>query len=120
MIEEKYSEEGFFMICAKCDNGGRSKKLCPVSFGLAVGVVSFFAVLIWSLWTMTHGLPPMMIALHVPVPTLSGGFEHALLALFKGFLFGFFVALLYDLFACCFARKKADGSCECGSSPSKR
>lgn len=91
----------------KCENGGKAKALCPVSFGLAIGIVSFFAVLMWSLWAMHYGMPAMMVAMHIPTPTLQGGFVHALLALIKGFLFGFFVALLYDVFACCcFARKE--------------
>ncbi len=104
-------------MMGKCEDGGGSKKLCPVSFGLAVGLVSFFAVLIWSLWTISYGMPPMMEALHMPTPTIGGGFVHALLALFKGFIFGFFVALFYDLFACCFARKCGDKS---GSSSNKK
>jgi hypothetical protein len=108
-------------MCSKCDKDGRSKKLCPLSFGLAVGIVSFFAVLIWTFWVMSYGLPPLMVAMHIPTPTLSGGFVHALLALIKGFLFGFFVALLYDLISCCFACKKSDGKCECENvSPEKK
>lgn len=91
------------MICPKCDSNGSSKKICPVSFGLAVGIVSFFAVLIWTLWIMNYGMPSMMVAMHMPEPTMAKGFEHALLALLKGFLFGFFVALIYDLISCCFA-----------------
>ena len=110
------------MMCNKCGYGRRPGKLCPLSFGLAVGIVSFFAVLIWTLWVMSYGMPPMMAALHIAAPTLSGGFVHALLALVKGFLFGFFVALFYDLIACCFASwcKKSDESCECESSPVKK
>jgi len=100
------------MMYSKCNNDGSSKKICPLSFGLAVGIVSFFAVLIWTLWVMNYGMPPMMVALHLPEPTLAKGFEHALLALIKGFLFGFFVALFYDLISCCFACCK--NSCKSG------
>lgn len=108
------------MWCSKCDKGGKAKKLCPVSFGLAVGVVSFFAILFWSLWAMHYGMPPMMAAMHMPMPTLAGAFGHALLALIKGFVFGFFVALFYDVFACCFACRKADEKCECGAAPPEK
>src|SRR5258708_938994 len=97
---------------SNCEKGGKIAKLCPLSFGLAVGGVSFLAVLIWTLWIMTYGMPPMMIAMHMPVPTLSMGFVHALLALLKGFLFGFFVALFYDLIACCFSCRGSKGNCE--------
>lgn len=100
------------MMLSKYDKGGNGKKLCPLSFGLAVGIVSFFAVLIWTVWTMYYGMPPMMVAMHIPAPTLNGGFVHALVALFKGFLFGFFVALFYDLISCCLACKKSDEKCE--------
>src|SRR5690348_12071641 len=108
------------MMCPKCGKWGGcggAKKLCPVSFGLALGIVSFFAVLLWTLWVINYGMPPMMVAMHLPVPTMGKGFEHALLVLIKGFLFGFFVALVYDLFACCFARccRKSGESCECGA-----
>jgi len=89
--------------CSKDDMAG---KLCPVSFGLAVGVVSFFAVMVWTVWVMYYGLPPVMAAMHIPVPTLSRGFVHALLALMKGFAFGFFVALLNDVFSCCLAGRR--------------
>jgi chromate transport protein ChrA len=95
------------MWCCKGDDkGGKAKMLCPVSLGLAIGIVGFFAVLIWNLWVMHYGMPSVMVAMHVPMPTLRGGFEHALLVLLKGFLFGFFVALLYDFFASCCAGKK--------------
>src|SRR5277367_1451101 len=99
------------MGCNKCGKGGKAKKLCPVSFGLAVGVVSFFAVFFWSLWVMRYGMPPMMIEMHLPAPSLQSGFVHALLALLKGFLFGFFVALFYDIFACCIACCRKDEKC---------
>lgn len=100
------------MMNNDCNKGGKAAKLCPVSFGLAVGLVSFFAVLIWTAWVMTYGMPPMMVDMHVPAPTLHSGFVHALLALLKGFLFGFFVALFYDLIHCCFACFRSDGKCD--------
>lgn len=101
----------------KCD-GGKAKKICPVSFGLAVGVVSFFAVFFATLWAMHYGLTPMQTAMHFPDPTLQGGLVDALLALIKGFVFGFFVALFYDIFACCMACcRKSDEKCACCNTP---
>lgn len=94
------------MWCAKYGDNGKSMKLCPVSFGLAIGVVSFFAVLIWTIWVINYGMPAAMMAMHVPALTLGKGFVHALAALVKGFLFGFFVAIFYDLIACCIWHKK--------------
>lgn len=100
------------MWCKKCDSSSCSvMKLCPFSFGLSVAVVSFFAVLLWSLWVLTYGMSPEMVAMNMPTPTMGMAFVHALLGLVKGFIFGFFVALFYDCFACCFAHKKS-GSME--------
>jgi hypothetical protein len=106
---------------SKCGSGGKCvAKLCPFSLGLAIGIVSFLAVLIWSLWVMNYGMPPMMAALHMPEPTLGSGFSHALLALIKGFVFGFFVALIYDCCVCC-SSKKCDENCQCEcGSPNKK
>lgn len=96
------------MLGNKSDKTCNSARLCPISFGLAIGVASFFAVLIWMLYIMSYGLPQTtMIAMHMPMPTLSMGFIHALFALVKGFVFGFVVALLYNAFSCC-CRKKCE------------
>jgi hypothetical protein len=99
------------MSCGKC----RSGKLCPVSFGLALGIVAGLAVFIESLWVMYYGMPPMMVQLHLPVPTLEGATMHALKTLLKGFVFGFFIALFYDLISCCCKKcrwcKKSDEVC---------
>lgn len=104
------------MSCEKCGNGcgcRRKGLLCPFSFGFAVGIVFFFAVMIEALWVMQFGLPPFMEAMHMPMPTLQSSFIHALLVLVKGFLLGFFIALIYDLIRrCCLCcRKKSDGVC---------
>jgi len=92
-----------------CHDGkdGKVAKICPVSLGLAIGIVCFFAVMVWTVWVMSYGMPPLMIAMHIPAPTLARGFIHALLALVKGFIFGFFVALLYDVISCSFKSKKS-------------
>src|SRR5262245_24544778 len=84
-------------------HGGKCscKKLCPVSFGLAIGITFGLAVLIWSIWVIWFGPTTMMTQYHVAVPTFGHGVILALWALLKGFIFGFFVALFYDLIACC-------------------
>ena len=101
------------MSCGKC---GKGKALCPVSLGLALGIVSGLAVFIWSLWILHYGVPPAMAGRMMVAPTLMGGVIHALWALLKGFLFGFFLALFYDFFACCMKSmccKKSGESCGC-------
>lgn len=104
------------MMCGKC----ASSKLCPVSFGIGVGLTCFFAVLIWSLWVLQYGVPVAMTE-HLPVPdTLSAGFVLSLWSLLKGFIGGFFVALFYDLCLkckrCCCKGKVCGG---CGCTPSE-
>ena len=104
------------MSCGKC-GCGKGKGLCPISFGLALGITGGLAVLIWSVWIMYHGMSPMMIERHLPMPTWSSSSMHAVWALLKGFFFGFFLAVFYDLFICCksMCRKKS-GPCVCGCS----
>jgi cytochrome bd-type quinol oxidase subunit 2 len=116
MMSERSKE--VIMSCGKCGSG-RSKGLCPVSFGLALGITSALAVFIWSIWIMYYGMPPMMVERHILMPTWSSSSIHALWALLKGFVFGFVFALFYDLFACCFKSmwgKKQEGTCGCGNS----
>lgn len=103
-------------MCSNHGMEGKLKKLCPVSLGLAVGLVGFFAVLLWSLWVVIYGFTPAVMAMHLPITTLSQGFVVALLALLKGFLFGFFVALLYDVISCCVKCKKSCEKCGCHDS----
>ena len=99
------------MSCGKCG----CMKLGPISLGLALGVTGALAVLIGSLWIMYYGAPPIIAQLHLPIPTLKEASLNALVVLIKGFIFGFFVALFYDLFSCCFRKckcgRKSDESC---------
>jgi len=107
-----------------CKCGCGSKVLCPVSFGLALGITAGLATFVWVAWAMYYGPTPMMTAFHVPVPTWQGGSIHALWALLKGFVFGFFLALFYDLIACCCkmrcCRKSTTCTCSCCSSQDKK
>lgn len=113
------------MLCGKCGKtmvGG--KGLCPVSFGLAIGITCALAVLFWAVWISFYGPPtemsPMMtkyLAMHAG---MMGAGKMALWALVKGFVFGFFVALFYDFIACyCKGKccKTSDGICNCGCAP---
>jgi len=101
------------MCDGKC---GRGSMLCPFSFGLAVGLTCFFAVMIWTLWVLQYGVPASMSANYVAPENLTAGFILSLWCLLKGFIGGFFIALFYDLFikckkCCC----KKDGKvCGCG------
>jgi len=97
-----------------------NKKLCPVSFGLALGLVLGLGYFIWALWVIYYGPSAMMIAAHMPVPTVTGGAIHAFWALVKGFVAGFFLILFYDWISCCCNNKwccKKDDSCCSGNKP---
>lgn len=82
-----------------CDS--KNMCLCPFSFGLAIGIVAALAMFFWSLWVMKYGVPPMMAGKMIVPITFMGAVVHSLLCLLKGFLFGFFVALIYDWIVCC-------------------
>jgi len=100
---------------------GSSKKLCPVSFGLALGLTLGLGYFLWVLWMIYYGPSAMMVMAHMPMPTLGQGAVHAGWAFLKGFVFGFFVALFYDFISCCCKNKmcckKSDDACCPGSKP---
>jgi len=97
-----------------CGNSGAKKKgLCPISFGLALGITSALAFLIWSVWIMYRGLPPQMAQSGLTLDW-SAILMHSLWALVKGFIFGFILALIYDLIICCCRCRNCRGSsCAC-------
>jgi len=92
---------------------------------MAVGLTAFFAMMIWSLWILNYGVPSSMAGSPYVPETFSAALIHSLWCLLKGFLFGFFVAVFYDLMrkckrCCC---KKSDGKCDncgCPVSPEKK
>lgn len=101
----------------------RTAKLCPFSFGLGLGLTSALAIFLWSLWIIYVGPTPAMDELHITAPTVfADGAILAAWALLKGFIFGFFIALFYDLVSwccsCCRRSKCCDiaanqGTCKC-------
>lgn len=96
---EVYMENG------KCCSGGKCcgpASLCPVSFGLALGITCALAVIVWSAWVMYFGMPEMMEGMKMMVPdTWMGVLKHSLLCLVKGFIFGFVLVVIYDFVVCC-------------------
>lgn len=93
-------------------------KLCPVSFGLALGLTGALGVLVWAAWIMYHGVPPEMPGM--PMPDWSMAFANAFATLIKGFVFGFFIALFYDFFSGCVMRKLCKKSDGCGCGPASK
>lgn len=105
------------MSCGNCDS--KNMRLCPFSFGLAIGIVAGLTMFFWSLWVMKYGVPPMMAEKMIMVPaTFMAAVGYSLLCLLKGFLFGFFVALVYDWISCCCRARccKSDDDGSCGVS----
>jgi hypothetical protein len=107
----------WFMMNGKC---GR-KKLCPVSFGLALGLTAMLGYVFWILWATYYGPTPMMESFNIALPTFGEGAFRAFCIFLKGLVFGFFVALFYDWISCCcknkFCCKKCDNKecCNCGN-----
>lgn len=105
-------------MCGKCG----CMKLCPCSFGLALGFTCALAMFLCSLWLMYFGALPMMTVVQLPVPTFKEAAILSSLSFVKGFVFGFVVVLLYDTIVsvckkkeCC---KKAAESCCCNKDKS--
>lgn len=93
-----------------------SKKLCPVSFGLAVGLVFGIGSIFWLFWVLYNGPTPFMVAANMPVPTMQAGLLHAFWAFITGLISGFFVALIYDGISCCCKNKMCCKSKSCCAS----
>ena len=102
------------MMCDKC--GGGRKGLCPVSMGLAVGLTFGLAVLVWTAWTMWGGMTMGTMSHMMPPSDWAEAFTMAGWCLLKGFFFGFFIALFYDIISCCISKccKKSCGTNGCG------
>jgi hypothetical protein len=99
------------------------KGLCPVSFGVAMGVISglYMAVLAWAGWIWGFGL--ILVDQYSAVyyglaPTFMGGVIGGFWGLIDGFIFGFVLAFIYNLcLHCCKSCKccKTAGECRCSS-----
>lgn len=101
------------MVCGKC---GKYARLCPFSFGLALGITCGIAVLIMAAMVMNNMASPEMETLQAHL-TWSIAVIHSLWAILKGFVFGFVLVLIYNLIqkigAKCCASKSSDEKCGC-------
>jgi hypothetical protein len=102
----------------------KNTKLCPISLGVAIGITSALVIFIGFVWMMNTGVPPIL----EKMPPITWGvvWYYTFCALIKGFIFGFIVALIYDLMQCAMAkccRKESTGcgcdNCPCGTKESK-
>lgn len=84
-----------------CKTGSNGMKLCPFSFGMALGLTAAIGTLVWMAWVMYFGPTAMMVQFNIPVPTLNDGLMRALFMLLKGFAFGVVFAFIYDMVSCC-------------------
>lgn len=111
-------------MCGKC---GCSYKLCPCSFGLAVGLTCGLGMFFGALIVMYFGVAPAMAMFQYAVPGFREAAILSLIALLKGFVFGFFVVLFYNgIVSCCMKKGccKKDACCDksdasCSSEPKK-
>ena len=89
----------------KCENVCNISKLCPVSLGLAFGILKGLSLMILAL-AGTYGYGLEMIQhissmLHGYGPSFVGGLWGGLWGLICGFIFGALLALIYDCCLCC-------------------
>lgn len=111
------------MVCAKCGGGKGRCGLCPITLGLSIGITCFLMVFAWALWIVYHDagvLPaPVPAFMHEKILTVMEGLKMGGFGFVKGFIFGFLVALIYDVIkkACACCRGKSGESCECEKKP---
>ena len=101
------------MCGGKC---GSKRKLCGFTLGLAVGVAAALMVFIFAAVGMYWG-PEHLAGFHLAALAATWGdaLVLSLYALLHGFIFGFLVALVYNLIACCCRCHACKGkSCGCG------
>lgn len=91
-----------------CGNG--NMKFCPFTFGIALGLTCFLSMFICGIALLVYNVSPTTMPMMMPTPTSIGdAFLYSLWGLIKGFLFGFFFALIYDGILCCWKRKCPHG-----------
>lgn len=81
-----------------CDTG---MKLCPVTFGLALGVTAALASIICMAWIMYSGPTAMMVQLDIPMWSFRDVIVCSFWILLKGFIFGAVFAFIYNMIICC-------------------
>lgn len=102
------------MWASKC----KCMRLGPFSLGSSLGILSALGVLLWGLWMMMHGVQGNMsmadqLASHQSMAII---WVPAIWSLITGFIFGFFLALLYNFFMyCCGMGRKGETCGCCGS-----
>src|SRR5690606_39112493 len=76
----------------QCSCSSALSKLCPLSFGLALGITSMLIVFFWSVWIMYNGVAATMPGMQ----ELEWGMviKRSLMSLLKGFVIGFIFALI--------------------------
>ncbi|WED42845.1 bacteriophage holin [Legionella cardiaca] len=87
-------------------------KLCPVSLGLSLGILwGVFVLIIGLIATYNAYGKPFVAAmggLYIGYqPTILGSLIGGLIAFIDFFIFGFLIAWLYNLFACCCHKKES-------------
>jgi hypothetical protein len=104
-----FKRKEIVMNCEKCSKKG----LCPVTFGLSLGLTCalFMAVAAWA--AMCCGYGKAMVDLYAPLfygydASFVGGLWGALWGFIKGFIFGFVLVAFYRLIKCCCGK-----SCDC-------
>lgn len=90
----------------------KGMKICPVSFGLALGITAALVLIVCNAWMMYMGDPASAMMHNMVVMSWADALTHSLYFLVKGFLFGFVLAGIYDLIVCCMSKMCSKKSCK--------
>ena len=90
------------MGCEKC---GNKMKLCPFSFGLALGITAGLCKMIFAWSAAMWGYGAIVIDQYASLyygygPSLAGGIIGGLWGLIVGFIFGAVIAFIYNFILC--------------------
>lgn len=89
----------------KCGKGGTYSCVCPVSFGVALGIVTGLVMILfgWLGWFFGYGasLIDLSATVHYGyAPTFIGGLIGGLWGFVEGFIFGFVFGWIYNYLMC--------------------
>jgi hypothetical protein len=103
--------EGAAMLKDRSCGDGSANRLCPCSFGIAIGVTKALCIVYLALLAMYFGYGVDMVRMvgsvyHGFAPTWLGALYGALWALVDGFIFGVIVAMVYNCCSSWCCRKK--------------
>ncbi len=100
--------------CEKCDKHyKRYTRLCPLSLGIAAGLVNALSVLVFT-WMSSAAPATHAHAEVMRMISASGMWGSAFAGLILGFVSAFVLALFYNT-SLCYWKRRCSRCCKCGS-----